>query len=275
MKARRAAGARAQGGGRHPIAACAPLGRSALPIPKYGNANNGKANESRAENHHQGRIDTKEFTDGHCRHPHPVHPEASVIGGIDWRPRKQRARQGTRRSRRGLWDPPSGIRRPPSRNPLVVVETLPPAACAILNTPRGRSLRQAGYLVSLGCGRRFLTPALAKSDPGGMGSGRGQLSCSREDGESSARSVPPTMARRIADACELVHASTRRSAWSISADKESIDQPPGRHQMSGGRGRPFGFSSPGPNSLGLTQQGPSGSQDVLLVAAIPGVGCSQ
>jgi hypothetical protein len=31
------------------------------------------------------------------------------------------------------------------------------------------------------------------------------------------------MARRIAGACELVHASTRRSAWSISAGKELIE----------------------------------------------------
>jgi hypothetical protein len=53
----------------------AALGAPASPVPEDGNAKNGKPNESRAEDHHQGRIDTKDFTDGHCRDPHPVHPE--------------------------------------------------------------------------------------------------------------------------------------------------------------------------------------------------------
>jgi hypothetical protein len=53
----------------------APLGSPASPVPEDGNAENGKPNESRAEDHHEGKIDTKEFTDGHCRDPNPVHPE--------------------------------------------------------------------------------------------------------------------------------------------------------------------------------------------------------
>jgi hypothetical protein len=113
----------------------------ASPVPEDGNAKYGKPDKSRAEDHHQGRIDTKDFADGHRLDPHPVHPEgrrlsAESIG---------KAESSERDKERADQDEDFGIHHQEFGDRHHAIPSWSskrsPAARAVLNTPRGPSLR--------------------------------------------------------------------------------------------------------------------------------------
>ena len=192
---------------------------SASPVPKDGDPKGRDANKSRAEEHQDGRIDTKEFAD---RHRIVLTP--SIRNAGCYRPKRldtPPAASATRNAPIKIRTLGSTIRNSASgitQSPLVA-EATPLRPRAILNTPHGASLRQPRDLVSREDARSQVLVRLRgkKETPAAwIRPGPVELQPRRWGKVGSQRAR--TMARGVADACELAHASTR-SARSVSAQR--------------------------------------------------------